>query len=80
MKMFIINVFSIITSGIFTICLTILLVLSVISEIIYKKNTAIKKKKNKDLFVKNANVLIGTNKNKEITLSLLSSFNEDKIY
>ena len=51
-----------------------------ISEIIYKKNTAIKKKKNKDLFVKNANVLIGTNKNKEITLSLLSSFNEDKIY
>ena len=51
-----------------------------ISEIIYKKNTAIKKKKNKDLFVNNANVLIGTNKNKEITLSLLSSFNEDKIY
>ena len=51
-----------------------------ISEIIYKKNTAIKKKKNKDLFVNKENVLIGTNKNKEITLSLLSSFNEDKIY
>ena len=50
-----------------------------ISEILNRISDAIKKKNNKDLFVNKENILKSTNKNKEITLSLLSSFNEDKI-